>query len=310
MLLIGSRAAKYHFPFFRKPNDYDFIATKSEVKDFLSNFKYTDISTHEKKVRARIDLGRPTTFEFELSEHYESSNLLRLTDRSTVYQDDVLKSLYHIASPETLLLLKRTHLPFNIHWKKNMADYLFLKQNVDMNKLNDYWHRIHDLRFEEIKERVKYKERSFDVSNSDFFKVSEKMVNRLIPHDNIHWATCFFGKPMFMTVKDDLSRAEMNPDKVNALSFDHKIKLIQEETMALAIERYILPSAKAGKIYDSHEAYATTAGKMVYNYLPMFLRFFAIDNFLEVLNLPIDYVSKFFKNVKGLPADVSIPQNH
>lgn len=309
MLLIGSRAAKYHFPFFRKPNDYDFIASEVEVKHFLSSFKHKDISSHSKKIRARVQLERPITFEFDLIDHYESSNLLYQEDMTYPYNDPVLDTVYHIASPETLLLLKRSHLPFNIHWKKNMVDYLFLKQHVKLESLSSYWHDVFNMRFEEIKERVKYKERKFDVSNSDFFKVSEKMVNRLLPHDNIHWATCFFDKPLFMTVKDDLGKAEMNPDKVNALSHDHRIKLIQEETMALSIERYILPSVKSGQIYDAREAYSSIAAKMVYNYLPMFLRFFAIDNYLEILDLKVDYVDKFFKNVKGLDLNASVSKS-
>lgn len=308
MLLIGSRAAKYHFPFFRKPNDYDFIASEAETRRFLSSFKHTDISTHSKKIRARVELERPVTFEFDLIEQYASSKLIYQEDMGNLYLDPALDTVYHIASPETLLLLKKSHLPFNIHWKKNMVDYLFLKQHVNLDNLNNRWHHIFNMRFGEIKERVKYKERKFDVSNSDFFKVSEKMVNRLLPHDNIHWATCFFDKPLFMMVKDDLDKAEMNPDKVNALSQDYKIKLIQEETMALAIERYILPSVRSKALYNAQEAYSSTAAKMVYNYLPMFLRFFAIDNFLEILNLKIDYVDKFFKNVKGLDINVSIPK--
>lgn len=309
MLLIGSRAAKFHFPFFRKPNDYDFIASEVETRRFLSNFKHTDISTHSKKIRARVELERPVTFEFDLIEQYLSSRLLYQEDMSNSHRDPVLDTVYHIASPETLLLLKRSHLPFNIHWKKNMSDYLFFKQHVNMDNLNERWHYVFNLRFEEIKTRVNFKERNFDVSNSDFFKASEKMVNRLLPHDNIHWATCFFDKPLFMTVKDDLNKAIMNPDKVNALSHDLKIKLIQEETMALAIERYILPAFKSNKIYNPKEAYSTTAAKMVYNYLPMFLRFFAIDNYLEILDLKIDYVEKFFKNVKGLDLHVSVSKS-
>ncbi|MEK6882098.1 MAG: hypothetical protein AABY22_20950, partial [Nanoarchaeota archaeon] len=203
------------------------------------------------------------------------------------------------AAPEILLLLKRSHLPFNIHFKKNMTDFLYIRQFIDTDNLSDDWYRIHQMRFEEIKTRVKYRERSFDVSNSEFFKVSEKMVNRMLPHDNIHWATCFYARPLFMEVKDDLERAEMNPDRVAALSHDNRIKLIQEEIMALSIERYVLPSIRQGKPYNAVEAYAATAGRMVYNYLPMFLKFFAIDNFLEILKFETDYVDKFFKNVKG-----------
>lgn len=311
MLLIGSRATKYHFSDFRNPKDYDFIASKYEAERFLSDFKYTDVSSHPKKLRAKVELNnkRASLFEFDLTDYYPSSRIIYHTDRYYSYNDEKLGTSYYIASVETLYLLKRSHICFNIHWQKSIADMLYLKQYININNLNQEWYDTFNLRFQEIKDRVKYKERNFDISNSDFFKVSEKMVNRLLPHDNIHYATCFFDRPLFMTVKDDLSKAAMSEAKVNALSHDQKIKLIQEECMALTIERYILPCVKNNKPYNASEAYAAIAGKMVYNYLPMFLKLFAADNFLEILDLKIDYVDKFFKNVKGLNLNAGISKS-
>lgn len=299
MLLIGSRAAKYHFPFYRKPKDYDFVAYKPEVEDFLSNFNYKDISTHDKKIRAKVDLDKPTIFEFELAEKIPSSNELYYMS-GTYFKDTNLNLTYKVASPENLFLIKKSHICFNIHWKKNIADYLFLKSRLDETKFDNNWHSVFNQRFQETKNRVKFKDRNFDVDNSEFFKISEKAVNRVIHHDNLHLATCFFSHPIFMDVKDDLSKAAMNPAKVAALSHELKIKLIQEECMALALERYILPCVRDKKEFNARHAYMDTACRMVYNYLPMFLKFFAADHFLEILNLKIDYVKKFFENVKGL----------
>jgi len=300
MLLIGSRATKFHFPFARNPKDYDFIARIQEVDHFKSLVKCTDISTHEKKVKLRVELDKPTLFEFELIEHCASARQLESTHFNFYKNDKQLGIVYRVASPEALFLLKKSHLCFNIHWKKNMQDFLYLKERIDEKKISPGLNYFFNTRFNEVKERVKFKDRNFDVDNSEFFRVSEKMLNRMVPHDNIHFATCFFNRPLFMEVKDDLSRAEMNQIKVFNLAHELKIKLIQEETMALAIERYILPCVRDKKPYDAQAAYVNTACRMVYNYLPMFLKFFAIDNFLEILDLKIDYVDKFFRNVKGL----------
>lgn len=301
MLLIGSRAVKHFFPFYRRPKDYDFIASAHEVDHFLSNYKWKDISSHEKKIRARITINeRPVVFEFELTEKSPSGNLLAMVPNNVYRKDSELNLVYQVASPEILFLLKKSHICFNIHWKKNIADYLFLKERIDESKLDGQWRGLFDLRFREIKERVKFKDRDFDVDNSEFFKVSEKMINRMIPHDNLHFATCFYNRPLFMEVKDDLSKAAMNPTKVDALPHNKKIQLIQEECMALALERYILPCVRDMKPFNARQAYVDTAGRMVYNYLPMFLKFFAADNFVEILNLPCNYVTKFFDNVEGL----------
>lgn len=300
--MIGSRAAKHHFPFFRRPNDYDFIALKPEVDDFLSNFEWVDEGSTHKKIKARIKLDTPTLFEFELAhEHGSSADLLYYNKAESVYhKDDKLGLIYKVASPETLFLLKRSHICFNIHWNKSISDFLFLKRRVDECKMDNDWQSLFHLRFEEVKDRIKYKERNFNVSNSDFFKASEKMVNRIIYHDNIHYATCFFNHPLFVDVKDDLSKAEISQIKINALSHELKIKLIQEECMALAIERYILPCVNNKKQFNARKAYVDTAGRMVYNYLPMFMRLFAADNFTEILDLKVNYVKKFFENAKGL----------
>lgn len=301
MLLIGSRAGKINFPEYRHPNDYDFIATRAEADDFLSKFRHEIKPSHPKKIKAKVEFkGRKKSFELEIAEEIPSSQEIYNCSSNFEHYDSDLGISYKVASPKNLFLLKKSHIVFNIHWKKNIIDYLFLKARVSESTFDTKWHEIYNLRFNEVKDRLKYKERSFDVSNSDFFKVSERFVKRLLPHDNIHYATCFFDEPLFRRVKDDLDKAEMSEDKVNALSHDLKIKLIQEEIMALSIERFVLPAIKNKTAYDYHTFFVDTAASMVYNYLPMFLRHFAVDNFLEIVKLDFNYVDKFFSNVKGL----------
>lgn len=297
MLLIGSRAARIHFPDFRKPRDYDFIATNQEVDQFLSKFSWVDTSSHEKKRRAKVThLGYKLNFEFELAERYPSSNVIYNNDQSVSFEDKQLGATYHVATPKTLYLLKKSHIIFNIHWDKNIRDYLFLKDKVKTYAFPDWWNEALRLRFDEIKTRVNRKQINFDLDNSEFFKKSEKFVNRVVEHDSIHYATCFYDKPLFMSAKDDLSRAALSKEKVRQMSHYHRIKMIQEETIVLALERYIIPCMLAKEPYNIAEAYQKTAAKMVYNYLPMWLRYFAADNFLEILNLRIDYVDKFLQN--------------
>jgi hypothetical protein len=294
MLLIGSRAARFHFPEFRKPRDYDFIATAQEVDDFLSKFKYTDTSSHPKKRRARVVMhGYKLSFEFELVEHYPSSELIYKNDRGVSHHDDKLQYDYHVATPKTLYLLKKSHIVFNIHWEKNIYDYLFLKDKCQTYFLPDWWNEALRLRFKEIQTRTGKKEMNFDLDNSEFFKKSEKFINRAVEHDSLHYATCFYDKPLFLLAKDDTSRAELSKEKVRQMSHLHKIQMIQEESMALALERYIIPCMLQKQPYNALAAYQKTASKMVYHYLPMFLRYFAADNFVEILDLKVDYVQKF-----------------
>lgn len=295
MLLIGSRAAKIHYPEFRQPKDYDFIATSKEVDSFLSKFSFVDTSKHEKKRRARASVrGAKLNFEFDLVEHHESSKLIYKKDWGHWHQDNYLGVIYQVANPFTLLLLKKSHIIFNIHWDKNINDYLFLKEKV--KKFPSWWNEVLRLRFKEVKTRINKKQFNFNVDNSEFFRKSEKFINRVIEHDALHYATCFYDKPLFLLAKEDLSKAELSKEKVRQMSHLQKIQMIQEECMALSLERHIIPCLQNKQPYDADVAYRKVAGQMVYNYLPMFLRYFAADHFNEILNLKVNYVQKFLNN--------------
>ena len=202
MLLIGSRATLYHYSDARAPKDYDFLATKEEVDFFLSFFKWKDTSSHEKKLRARVKLDdRFHSFEFDLVEYYPSSKLILDNDKMSIVNDNLLHFQYHVASPATLLLLKKSHITFNIHWWKNIYDYLYL--NSKGIKINAGWEQqAYDLRYNEILNRANRKQMNFDVENSEFFKKSEKFVNRVVEHDSLHYATCFYEEPLFLLAKD------------------------------------------------------------------------------------------------------------
>lgn len=301
MLLIGSRAARFHFPSARKPRDFDFIATSEEVKEFLKNFSYKDTSKHAKKIRAMVDLhGEKASFEFDLTTSYRSSFILHECDRVFEKNDPVLGINYYVASPLTLYLLKRSHITFPIHFEKNIEDFLFLKKKVEGAEYPTWWNYAFMLRFKEIRERGDRKQINFDVGNSEFFRKSEKFVKRVVEHDSLHYATCFGDKPLFLSVKEDISKAVLSPKLVQQLSFENKIRLIQEECMALAMERHIIPAIMKKDILDSKAAYKKTACKMVYNYLPPFLRFFAADNFDKILDLKIDYVTECLNRHKDL----------
>lgn len=298
MLLIGSRALKFHYPSSRMPKDFDFIGSEKEIKEFLDSFPHKDTSNHEKKKRATIDLGhRKISVELELIEQYPSSSYIYQHDMGTVVYDEMLKVKYRIASPSTLFLLKRSHIPFNIHWEKNIEDYLFLrKEIIKTNNLPLWWEKAFDLRFEEVKNRINKHQINFDLDNSEFFKKSEKFVGRVVEHDSLHRATCFYKEPLFLSAKDDLSKAALSEEKVALMSDNLKIQMIQEEAMVLSLERYVIPCITKKQPYDANKVYRKVAAKMVYNYLPLFLRHFAADNFESIVNLNVDYVSKCLQN--------------
>ncbi len=303
MLLIGSRAANFHFSdFSRSPKDYDFIAENNqEVNSFLKKFPHKDTSIYSHKRKAQVKVNKIiSTFEFDLADKIPSSKILLENENSFGCQDPEFKCSYNIASPLSLFLIKRSHITRNIHFQKNINDYLFLKNKIDFKKMKSFQHEMFELRFNEVKNRVHKKQINFDVSNSDFFRKSEKFVNRIVEHDSLHWATCFFEEPIFFSCKDDLSKAELSINKVAKHSDEIIIKMIQEEIMALSLERYILPAIKNNQTYNQKEIVYKMACKMVYNYLPEFLRLFAADNFDKIYDINHDFVKECFKRHPNL----------
>lgn len=302
MLLVGSRCAKLLYPEFRQPKDYDFIATTQEVDQFLSQYSYQDTSTHHKKKRAKINLnGRPVSFEFELIEHYPSSKLIYEKNKVSLHKDKVLNTKYHIATPQTLFLLKKSHIIFPIHWQKNIHDYHFLKNKCASLYIPSWWDNALKLRYKEVETRIQKKHMNFDVDNSEFFRKSAKSVKRVVEHDSLHYATCFFDQPLFLSAKEDLSKAALSKDKVKQMSLDHKIKLIQEEAIVLSLERHIIKNMITNKstAYNGNEVqfvYYQTVGKMVCHYLPIWMRYFAADHFQEIMHLDFDFVKKCLDN--------------
>jgi hypothetical protein len=296
MLLIGSRATQFHFPDARTPKDYDFIGTRSEVNAFLCKFSWKDTSSHEKKRRARVKIGSNYhSFEFDLVDSYPSSKLILDNEKTKLVYDNYLKTSYYVASPLTLFLLKRSHITFNIHWWKNIYDYLFLKNKIGNIAWENWQIEAYELRFKEILNRTHRKVMNFDLDNSDFFKKSEKFVKRVVEHDSLHYATCFYDKPLFLSAKEDKSKAALSESKVWAMSDKLIVQMIQEECMALSLERGVIPALLDNSQFNAEQIYMKTAGKMVYNYLPPFMRIYAADHFLEILDLKVDYVTSFLR---------------
>lgn len=296
MLLIGSRATQFYYRDARNPSDYDFIASNQQVDDFLKDLDWKDTSSHAKKRRARVLLdGKKLNFEFELVEHYPSSKLIYENSLQRRTYNSYLNYSYYVAHPKTLYLIKKSHITFNIHWWKNIYDYLFLSSKL-INKDFVTWEKAaYDLRYNEIVNRAKRKQMNFNVGNSEFFNKSEKFVKRVVEHDSLHYATCFYDKPLFLSAKEDISKAALSPDKVWKMPHNLIIQMIQEECMALSLERFIIPALLKKEKYDAKLSYRKTAGRMIYNYLPPFMKIYAVDHFLEFMDPPIDYVTTFLR---------------
>lgn len=120
----------------------------------------------------------------------------------------------------------------------------------------------------------------------------------MIPHDQLHEIVKFFDCPVFEELKDDLGTAEVSWEKFCKLPYEKQLANMAEEVMVLSLERVILPAAKDNLLYNEKEIIIKFMAKMCYHYLPIEFRFFAIDNFFQVVNfIPKGFAEKVIGKV-------------
>ena len=302
MLLIGSRAAQFHWVDFRQPNDWDFICYESELPHFEEvGAKLLAKSYDGKKLKYKL---HNLTLEVEVAEKVASS--MKILDYETCNQDKYaikeLNRIVSIASPETLYLLKRSHIPFRVHWKKNFFDHAFIQEKVGQFPLELL--ATLNLRLEETKKRLAYKEHNFRISNDQFFRSN---IKRITPHDNLHQMIKFYDRPMFEYIKKDISQAEIDYQLFSVLPYEKQLANMAEEVMALSLERVILPAIVSGKRYSEYGTKCKLTSELCFNYLPFEFRLFVVDNFFQIVNfIPKDFAKPV---IAALQKEIKEAQN-
>src|SRR5262249_51417103 len=104
MLLVGSRAAKIHFPSFREPKDWDVFATPQELAR-VRTLGLTELPSPWAKKACFAYEG--STLEVGIAFPGTTNEALLRETRGTL-QMPVLGEV-GVASPEALLFLKRSH---------------------------------------------------------------------------------------------------------------------------------------------------------------------------------------------------------
>lgn len=146
----------------------------------------------------------------------------------------ILDNTDEIASPEILYTLKLSHCFWNIHWQKTMFDLKFFQsKGIQYNK------ELFDLLYKDW-EVIHGKKRAYlNKKNEDFF--TEK-VNRKYIHDDLHRAVAYYDEPMFEKLKHDKSKAFIDKDMFEDVSYEDKCRLCREEIYVTALERFLIPN--------------------------------------------------------------------
>jgi len=287
MLLIGSSAAQFYYPEFRSPKDRDILATPDELAEWVERNR-THI--HRYKLRDDRKLFIKTdyiNFEFEIVKPGSSSELFMKLNNNHPHMS--------IARPETLWLIKKSHIHHPIHWRKNIEDYHFFKKKGLKPSPEEM--AAYELRKKEIDERLGQRKINLNMKNEDFFQKSSGKVERKYVHDDLHKVTCYYGTPLYETLKKDASKALIDREMFDALSHQDKLRTVREECFAIALERVVIPAIDKGITFSDQSAFLYALQRISTTLTKGWFREFAIEHYPELVKVDRDYVGFFLDAV-------------
>lgn len=291
MLLVGSKALKHWLPQSRNGMDFDLIATRAEFDNLLEINK--DKILHHRvnhdgiKHGLRIS-GKPV--EVELAEPGKSNEMLMKL--STGPMTSLFGCDVQVADPAVLIAVKKSHMNLPINWWKHITDYHRLKALHPV--MTDLHEKAWKLRRVESETRWgRMPKVNLMVSNEEFFGKSQKVVNRVFVHDDLHLSTCFYDRPMYERLKKDQSLAWCDGKLFDALSHGDKIKCVQEEAFSIALERKVIPAMNEGLQFSADLAFRHAIERIGTTLTTGWFREFTQENALEILEHGVDYVGKF-----------------
>lgn len=291
MLLIGSKALKHWVSESRPGRDYDLISTKEELQTLRDqnqgNILHDSTSNSGKKRHLRIG-HVPVEVEF-ITPGSSNEILVELATGPTI---NVLGVDVKIADPAVLMVIKKSHLNYPINWWKHVQDYGKLK---DLKPVLTARHQeALALRQKETKDRCGAAPKpNLMMTNEEFFGKSQKVVGRVFEHDDLHFSTCFYDRPMYEKLKTDQAMAWCDGKLFAALSHQDKIRCVQEEAFAIALERKVVPALNEEREYSSDLAFRYAVERIGTTLTGGWFREFTQENAREILNHGVDYVNRF-----------------
>lgn len=277
-LLIGSRALSHWLPKYRKPGDWDIIISKEEAANWSEPREVLFTSNGRE-----IVLVDGVKFELEFDICDSCQQLLELA-KEIPFHTEINGLTLQIATLPILLAVKKSHIHQTTNWHKHIQDYHLLKKYA---VLTPELEQLSETRKKERERRGP--KRSMNVDNNSFFADSQKFVHRVYIHDDLHYATCYYDRPIWIGCKKDPDKAAISQELFERLSHGDKIKMVQEEAFALALERRVIPGVET----DPTKAFRYALMRICTNLTRGWFRTFATENYPEVIKFDHDYIGKF-----------------
>lgn len=295
MLLVGSKALKHWLPMSRHGLDFDMIATKAEFENFMA-LNESQISLHRSKAdgsKHGFRVGKKPV-EIEIIEPGKSNEIL--VNLATGPMTSLFGCDVQIADPAVLLAVKKSHLNLPLNWWKHIMDYHKLKALNPV--MTDAHNKAWAMRRIEAETRWgKMLKPNLMVSNEEFFGKSQRVINRTFIHDDLHFSTCFYERPLYEKLKTDQTLAWCDKKLFEALSHGDKIKCVQEEAFSIALERKVIPAMNENQEYSAEFAFRYAVERIGTTLTSGWFREFTQENVLAISEHGVDYVGKFLSYI-------------
>jgi hypothetical protein len=291
MLIVGSKALKFHYPDFpRKVSDIDVIGFTNDIDYLVELLQPCEIKKSEhtvllKNIQNKTDIFDTDNVEVLLADNSTSLKMYLDYDRINLF-----------ASKEVIFSLKKSHINFPIKFKKHIHDYCFLYEQLwGEDKLSE----ITLINYKETEFRLgKLKTPSLNKSVDNFFGQSKDYVKSYFIHDEIHKVMAHYDRPLFEKMIVEKTSALCDKKLWRIFPYEHKCQCVLEEAYVIALERKILPMIfGGGKGYTSDEAFDWALMRICTTLCSGWFREFATNNYFIIKMLyNKNYVEKFLES--------------
>jgi len=285
VVLIGSRAMQHAYPDCREPKDWDLIATRAELRALAQKGDHglaSLVPSRPGKYMARTHEGEQ--LEIEEVDECPSAALVHGLPGLDVMASPIGE--VRVAPPTWLAAIKRSHVMLPIRWKKTISDLHWLRgQNGHDERDSPDIAAFVRLRTAEHVTRHGLKAARLAVTNEEFFARSQAAVGRIHDHDALHELVAYGDRPLYESFKRDLGRAALDRGMFLAAAPVARERLVREEAMAIALERFVIPSLVSDTPITAEDAYGRALQRICTTLTSGWFRDWAIDHW-PMLNKP------------------------
>lgn len=285
MILIGSRASNHYYNC--TVRDTDIVITEKELNEVFG-LSFED-SPLKNKAALKVD-----GVEF-INQDKTLNDADLPVDQFTLIPLKIAGKEVNVYLPtlEYLYAIRRSHVFRPLNFPKHIWHLTMIQSVLDISSISEECRAF-------LKDRIKLTKAAYgdrvpklNKTNMDFF---DDPVKKIYEHDDLHEIVAFMDEPIYLKMKRDKEMAMCEKDMWEDLTHQQKIWCVQEESMVIALERFLI----TGTINNPRIAFLKALEKVCTNLTSGWFRDFAIDNYVECRNLNVDFWKIFQDNRDSL----------